>query len=150
MGLLVLWLVPAKAAAQTPDAGTAGTGVLTRAPALKRQVEAPYPPEALQQGLSGTVVLQVDISDTGAVADVQVVESAGSGFDEAAVAAVRQFEFEPAEVDGVPAPVRITYAYQFVWREEPVTVGGAESHWRRAPVLLLQAGPDGVRRRRGA
>jgi outer membrane receptor protein involved in Fe transport len=50
---------------------------------------------------------------------VQVTQSAGHGFDEAAVAAVRQFEFEPAEVDHVPAPVRIEYAYQFVWRAPP-------------------------------
>jgi TonB family protein len=131
-----LLLAPARGLAQAPtaspapDAGTsdAGTGVLTRAPTLIRQVEAAYPPQALAGQLSGTVVLQVDISETGAVTDVQVLEPAGSGFDEAAVEAVRQFQFEPAEVDGVPAPVRIQYAYQFVWREEPVAAaadGGA-------------------------
>ncbi|WP_370644078.1 TonB-dependent receptor domain-containing protein [Myxococcus sp. RHSTA-1-4] len=148
--LLVLLLAPAVVLAQgAPDAGPAdagaATGVLTRAPELKRQVEAPYPPEALRQQLSGTVVLQVDISDTGAVTDVQVVEPAGNGFDEAAVAAVRQFEFEPAEVDGVPAPVRITYAYQFVWREEPVAEApGADGGVPEAPVnfsgLALERG----------
>lgn len=122
-------LVATGALAQAPDAGTppadAGTpsGVLTKAPALKRQAEAQYPPEALAQQLEGTVVMNIDISETGAVTDVQVTQPAGHGFDEAAVAAVRQFEFEPAEVDNVPAPVRIEYAYQFVWRAPPPPEG---------------------------
>lgn len=125
-------LLATGAAAQSPDTPDAGTpppdagapaGVLTKAPVLKRQVEAQYPPEALAQQLEGTVVMFIDISETGTVTDVQVTESAGPGFDAAAVAAVRQFEFEPAEVDGVPAPVRIQYAYQFVWRAPPPPEG---------------------------
>jgi TonB family protein len=137
--LLLLW-THAALAQTPPDAGTpppAAQGVLTKPPAIVRQVEAVYPPEALQQQLSGTVQLQVDISETGAVTDVQVLESAGHGFDEAAVAAVRQFEFSPAEVDGAPAPVRITYAYQFVWREvPPAEAPGSESAKQEGPVNL--------------
>ncbi|HEX8701472.1 MAG TPA: TonB family protein [Myxococcaceae bacterium] len=123
--VLCLLVATAAAAQGAPDAGTpapdagAPTGVLTKPPVLKRQVEAQYPPEALAQQLEGTVVMLIDISETGAVTDVQVTQPAGQGFDEAAVAAVRQFEFEPAEVDNVPAPVRIEYAYQFVWRAPP-------------------------------
>jgi TonB family protein len=122
-------LVATGAVAQAPDAGTppadagAPTGVLTQAPVLKRQVEAQYPAEALAQQLEGTVVMSIDISETGAVTGVQVTQPAGHGFDEAAVAAVRQFEFEPAQVDNAPAPVRIEYAYQFVWRAPPPPEG---------------------------
>ncbi|MFP2928493.1 TonB-dependent receptor domain-containing protein [Pyxidicoccus sp. 3LG] len=113
--------------AGTPDAG-APTGVLTRPPVLARQVEAAYPPDAAAQQLEGTVVMFVDISETGAVTNVEVTQPAGHGFDEAAVEAVKQFQFEPAEVDNVPAPVRIQYAYQFVFRPAPPpegTDGGA-------------------------
>jgi TonB family protein len=126
-------LLAAGAMAQAPASGAppadteAPAGVLTQAPVLKRQVEAPYPPEALAQQLEGTVVMLIDLSETGAVTEVQVTQAAGHGFDEAAVAAVRQFEFEPAEVDGVPAPVRIEYAYQFVWRAPPPSEEGAEA-----------------------
>ncbi|HYI00725.1 TonB-dependent receptor domain-containing protein, partial [Hyalangium sp.] len=128
------------ALAQAPDAGTpspdAGTptGVLTKAPVLKRQVEAQYPPEALAQQLEGTVIMLIDISETGAVTEVQVTQSAGQGFDEAAVAAVRQFEFEPAEVDTVPAPVRIEYSYQFVWRAPPPAEGTEPGQAPEPPV----------------
>src|SRR4051812_42794409 len=133
-------LVATGALAQAPDAGTpaadAGTptGVLTQAPVLKRQVEAQYPPEALAQQLEGTVVMNIDISETGAVTDIQVTQPAGHGFDEAAVAAVRQFEFEPAQVDNVPAPVRIEYAYQFVWRAPPPPEGAEPGKAPEPPV----------------
>ncbi len=135
-------LLATGASAQAPDAGTpppadagmAPTGVLTKAPVLKRQVEAQYPPDALAQQLEGTVVMFIDISETGAVTDVQLSEPAGHGFDEAAIAAVRQFEFEPAEVDGVPAPVRIEYAYQFVWRAPPPPEPTSADAPREGPV----------------
>ena len=96
--------VPAPAPAQT----------LTRAPALEHFIEAPYPEEARASGLEGRVLLEVDISATGEVTRAVVTSPAGHGFDEAAVAAVRQFHFTPAEVDSKPAAVRISYAYDFV------------------------------------
>ena len=89
---------------------------LTRPPSIKRFVEAVYPAEAEAQHLTATVVLQLDISETGAVSNVIVLHPVGHGFDEAAVAALKEFEFEPAEIAGKPAPVRITYNYNFVLR----------------------------------
>ncbi|MBZ4336205.1 TonB-dependent receptor [Corallococcus interemptor] len=134
---VVCLLLATGAVAQAPDAGTpasdagAPTGVLTKPPALLRQVEATYPPEAAAQQLEGTVVMFIDISETGAVTNVEITQPAGHGFDEAATEAVKQFQFEPAEVDHVPAPVRIQYAYQFVFRApeappEAATDGGVQ------------------------
>lgn len=115
------WLARAQAPEGAPSQGAQGPA-LTRAPVLERFVEAPYPPEAEAQKLEGRVVLSIDISATGEVTRAEVVEPAGHGFDEAALAAVRQFRFTPAEVDGKPAPVRITYAYDFVLRPAPAEV----------------------------
>ena len=123
----VWWLAavvcaPAFALAQTPATGAqteAPAPALTRAPTVTSFVEATYPPEAEAQKLEGRVVLSIDISASGEVTRAEVVEPAGHGFDEAAVAAVRQFRFTPAEVDGKPSPVRITYAYDFVLRPAP-------------------------------
>ncbi len=116
----------APARAQSPDAGV---GVLTKPPALLRQVEAAFPPEAADAGVAGTVVMELDLGADGKVTDARVIQSAGHGFDEAALAAVRQFEFSPAEVDGQPAPVRLQYAYEFLFRPEvvsaPVPDGGS-------------------------
>ncbi|MEW5738795.1 MAG: TonB-dependent receptor [Myxococcota bacterium] len=117
---LLVWLLllPFAASAQDGDAG-APQGVLTKPPALLKQVPAVYPPELADAGVGGTVVMEVDIGADGKVLDLKVVQSAGEAFDAAALAAVRQFEFSPAEVDGQPAPVRIQYAYQFFFQPPP-------------------------------
>ena len=62
------------------------------------------------------MVLLLDIDDKGKVTAVGVAEPAnppGLGFDEAAMVAAHQFEFEPAEVDGKPIAVQLTYRYRF-------------------------------------
>lgn len=87
-------------------------------PELRTRVAAPYPKEALDQGLSGTVVLDFDVDDQGAVGNVTVKTGAGHGFDEAAVAAVKQFVFKPATNEGTPVPAHVTYAYKFQLKVE--------------------------------
>ncbi len=62
------------------------------------------------------MVLLLDISDKGKVESVGIAQPAdppGMGFDEAAMVAAQQFEFEPAELDGKPIAVQITYRYRF-------------------------------------
>lgn len=111
MGLLcALLLAPGLASAQ----------VLTRAPELQEFVQAEYPPAALEQKLAGDVILEVDIGEDGSVLDARVTGPAGNGFDEAALAAVKQFRFTPAEIDGKPAAVTIEYRYSFSLPAAPV------------------------------
>ena len=111
---------PVLALAQTqPQPSTPAEPTLTRPPAVERFVEAAYPPEAEAAKLEGRVVLSIDISATGEVTRAEVVEPAGHGFDEAALAAIQQFRFTPAEIDGKPSAVRISYAYDFVLRPAP-------------------------------
>ncbi len=105
---------PAPAQDVVAPAPPPAQGTLTRPPVLQQFVEAAYPPEARASGLEGRVLLEVDLSATGDVTRAAVLVPAGHGFDEAALAAVRQFHFSPAEVDGKPAAVRIQYAYSFV------------------------------------
>ncbi len=95
-------------------------GVLTKAPALLKKVPAAFPADMADAGTSGTVVLQVDVGADGTVTHAEVVKSAGASFDDAALAAVRQFLFSPAEVDGVPAPVRLQFSQEFFFRPELV------------------------------
>jgi len=96
----------------------AAQGVLTKAPSILEAVEAEYPADARAAGITGEVVLAIDIGADGLVLDAQVIEPAGHGFDEAALAAVRAFRFSPAEIDGVPTAVQIEYRYRFFFREE--------------------------------
>lgn len=89
-------------------------------PALVKFVEAEYPEAEKASKRTATVVLQIGITETGKVAAVSVIESAGLAFDNAAMTAARQFVFTPAEVNGRPVPVKINYRYQFVIKEELV------------------------------
>jgi TonB family protein len=94
---------------------------LTRPPKLSKFVEAQYPEAEKASGRTASVVVQIAISATGTVDAVKVIDSAGPDFDQAAVAAIQQFLFEPAEIDHRPAPIRINYRYDFVIKEEAPT-----------------------------
>src|SRR6266542_2754653 len=108
------------------------SGALTKAPVLERFVEAEYPPELAAQGIGGSVVLALVIDEQGAVTQATVVEpSAHRAFDAAAIHAVTQFAFQPAEIDGKPAAVEITYRYDFVLKKAP-----APSAPKDAPLAL--------------
>jgi TonB family protein len=113
-------LLPALTAllALAPPAGADGEDApppLTP-PVLRSEVAAEYPPRAVEDGVEAEVVLEIDIDAEGQVEGATIVvpaSPAGYGFDEAALAAVLAFEFEPAREGETPIPVRITYRYRF-------------------------------------
>ncbi|HET6346797.1 MAG TPA: energy transducer TonB, partial [Myxococcota bacterium] len=113
-----LALPTAHAQVSAPGAA-APQGVLTRPPSIARAVEPVYPEAAKAARLTGDVTLQVDIGADGAVTDARILEGAGPGFDAAALAAVRQFVFVPAEIDHVPAAVQIAYTLHFAYTDPP-------------------------------
>lgn len=85
-------------------------------PTLVRGVQAEYPDQAAADAVEADVVLEIDVSATGTVDDVRVIEppkAQGYGFEEAAMGAARQFVFEPATEGGVAVPVTITYRTSF-------------------------------------
>ena len=101
---------------QQGQQGQIEAGKLSKVPKQTKFVEAEYPKEAFDKGIEADVVLLLDINAEGKVDSVGVAQPAnppGMGFDEAAMVAAQQFEFEPAEMDGKPIAVQITYRYQF-------------------------------------
>jgi protein TonB len=74
-----------------------------------------YPPEALRNQESGTVLLHVDVGADGVPTQVQVAKSSRSrSLDRAASEAVRQWRFKPAQRNGqpVPASVQVPVAFE--------------------------------------
>lgn len=110
----------AEASAQPAQGGDAQPQHVIVPPKLVKFVEAEYPASEAKTGQGATVVMQIAITATGAVADVAVLQSAGPIWDVPAVAAAKQFVFEPATVDGKPIPVKITYKYVFKIEEKIV------------------------------
>ena len=73
----------------------ASTGEVV-APSLLEHSEPVYPADALAEQRRGSVELELTIDEQGRVVEAKVVRSAGQGFDEAALAAVRTWSFAPA------------------------------------------------------
>lgn len=100
-------------------------------PALPRPLNytpPDYPPEAEKQGLTATVTLQIDIDKQGKVLQVVVVDPAGHGFDESAVAAAKKLEFSPARrADGTPFGARILYRYSFTLKTAAPTAADGKT-----------------------
>ncbi len=111
--------LPTRGRAQEEGAPSGATPVsegravmkMTKAPNLVHFVAAPSP-----RGEMGAadVVLALTIDRDGKVTAVAVLASGGSPFDAAARDAAMQFVFEPAEVNGRPAAVKIKYTYSFL------------------------------------
>src|SRR5262245_6472238 len=95
-------------------------GQVTKPPKLSHFVQADRPKGS--EDKTATVVLAIDIGADGKVTDVRVTTSGGADFDAAAVVAAKQFVFEPAEIDGQPGPVTITYSYKFTVEEKIVSL----------------------------
>lgn len=98
---------------------------LVKEPQLLEFVQAPYPAEAQAAGLQGTVLLELEIDETGAVVAAKLLQGAGHGFDEAALEAARQFRFAPAEDATGPVPVIIEFGYGFTLSAPPAGGEGA-------------------------
>lgn len=81
-------------------------------PTKIKDVKPVYPPEALQARIQGVVIFEIVIDEAGKVAEARILRSIQT-LDEAAEAAVRQWEFAPTLVNGTPLPVIMTVTVQF-------------------------------------
>lgn len=72
-----------------------------------------YPRLARQLGKEATVVLRVTIDEKGRPIAVEALKSAGSGFDEEAVKAVKESRFHPAKREGRPVICRAILPIRF-------------------------------------
>jgi len=120
--LLMLAICLGGRPARAQDAAESGP-VVTKPPKLVKFVPAVYPKDKHDAHVTGSVLLSIEIGDDGKVGEVEVIKGAAPDFDAAAVSAAKQFIFEPAEIDHQPAPVKITYRYDFTIVEEIVKLG---------------------------
>jgi TonB family protein len=72
-----------------------------------------YPASALGSGISGEIVLTTIIDRGGNILQAEVVRGLSKGFDEAALAAVRQWKFQPARRGGEPVAVIYPIIFRF-------------------------------------
>jgi|SRR5712671_5012375 len=103
----VVGLAVASAHAQQETIYTPGDGVSL--PTVTKQVGPQYTSEAMANRIEGKVGLSAVVLANGKVGDVKVIRSLDSvyGLDEAAVKAMKQWEFKPGTKDGKPVAVRV-------------------------------------------
>ncbi len=72
-----------------------------------------YTEEARQARIQGVVIVQAIIDCRGDVTDVTVLKGLPMGLTEATVAAISQWRFEPARLDGRPVSVYYNLTVNF-------------------------------------
>jgi TonB family protein len=90
---------------------------LTRQPALTAFVQAEYPPALVKQGIEGSVLMDLLVSDSGTVDSVAIARSLNPALDTAAMRAARKFRFLPAMADTHTVAVLLQYEYRFSLNE---------------------------------
>jgi TonB family protein len=83
------------------------------APQLIRRVEPAYPEAARRARIEGVVVIEAVVTDRGEVQEARVARGHNPLLDAAALAAVRQWAYEPARVKGSPVRVYVTVTVTF-------------------------------------
>jgi TonB family protein len=82
------------------------------APRKTRHVNPVYPKAALESRVQGVVVLEITISPSGKVVEVRTLKGVAP-LTEAAIEAVRQWEYTPTLLNGVAMPVVMTVTVNF-------------------------------------
>jgi protein TonB len=100
------------AAPLPPPAAPVRVGGEVSAPRLIERVEPEYPALAVAAQVEGMVILEATVDRRGSVADARVLRSHGV-LDEAALAAVRQWRYEPLLLNGKPTPFILTVTLSF-------------------------------------
>ena len=95
-----------------PPAAPVRVGGAIKPPVKNKHVPPQYPPIAQSARVQGVVIIEATISTTGKVQDARVLRSIPL-LDAAALDAVRQWEFSPTLLNGVPVPVIMTVTVQF-------------------------------------
>ena len=88
-------------------------GRFVEPPRKLRDVKPVYPPILFQQGVTGTVGLEIVITRSGCVSGVSVLRSVAGAMDLAALRAVSGWLFTPTVLDGKPVPVIMTVTVSF-------------------------------------
>jgi protein TonB len=95
-----------------PPAAPVRVGGNIKAPTKTKDVRPIYPAIAQSARVQGVVIIEATIGPDGRVRDAKVLRSIPL-LDQAALDAVRQWEYTPTLLNGVPVPVIMTVTVNF-------------------------------------
>ena len=121
--VIALLVIPAAAAEEPPPetapperTEAATDGKLTPPLIILKTQKAPiYPPAALAGRFTGAVTLRVTVLKDGKVGDIEIVRCShpNLGFEQASIAAVKLWQFEPATKNGEPVEYERKFKLNF-------------------------------------
>lgn len=88
-----------------------GPGVTS--PELVKPVPAAYPPDAVETDVPHAVAVSAVIGVDGAAKTIQVLNLRPSEYDDYAIAAIKQSQFQPGTLNGNPVPVWVWVRVRF-------------------------------------
>jgi protein TonB len=99
--------------APPPPRAPVRVGGQIQTPALVRKVDPIYPDVAVSARIRGVVILEANVDRDGRVIDVKVLRTANRLLDDAAITAVRQWQYRPLILNGSPEPFVLTVVLTF-------------------------------------
>lgn len=85
----------------------------SKAPVATKRVVPVHPEELYKKLINGRAIVELLVSETGTVQEVKIVSASLPEFGQAAADAVRQWEFQPGEKNGLPVAVRLQIPFEF-------------------------------------
>jgi len=107
-----------------------GQGVLP--PRKTKDVRPVYPPMAQSARVQGVVIIEATIGPDGRVTEARVLRSIPL-LDDAAVTAVKQWEFTPTLINGAPVPIIMTVTVNFALQNDLVPRSCSDEPSMRSP-----------------
>jgi TonB family protein len=120
------WQLEPRTAGQTsgavqrlPLAGAYYVGVDVKAPVVVKRVDPQYTEQARLDRISGIAIVEVRVGKDGQVKDAIVLKPLPGGLSEAALDAVRQWQFKPGTLDSEPVDVIFSLTVNFKLDTQP-------------------------------
>jgi TonB family protein len=82
-------------------------------PVVVEKINPTYPPEARAEKVMGSVIVETVITEDGIVDEIRILETPDERLSEAAVEAIKDWRFEPAQCDGEPVGVYYNLTVKF-------------------------------------
>lgn len=108
-----LMAMPPRVAGPNSTAPAVRPAQLSKPAQVVRRVVPVYPSQPGASGVSGEVQIYLTIGTDGRPTDIRVLHSLGMGFDESAIAAVKQWTFAPAQQNGTPVEAQMQVTVPF-------------------------------------
>lgn len=103
-------------------------------PVVIKKVEPVYPDLAMRAGMEGKVWVKVWVDKEGKAHDVVLLKSDADVFNGAAIAAAKQFIFEPALIKGKPVDVWVSIPFKFRLAEKKPPTGAVNDTVYSGPI----------------